>query len=158
MKAFLTNYQTIIVTRSTGGHLTIFLNDSSGQIFYRYKINSISKIPHPAIYLGNDIHGNQYFIHNHYEVGYASIVSKSVFSKGQRIYRDERGCQNTPKDIIRIGLRYVNNQIRYDWLSDNCQTLTSNACNNIKQSESINNWAKGLALFALVAIVIKASS
>jgi hypothetical protein len=158
MKVFFINQSTIGVIRNDGSQFNIFLNSDSGKIFYRYKIDSISKIKHPGIYLGTDINGNHYFIHNHYEVGFASIASLAEFSKGRKLYLDETKCLNPQTEILRIAIGYVNDRIRYSLINDNCQTLTNDACHNRKRSESVNNWVGGLALVALFALIVKAAS
>lgn len=158
MKVYFINHSTIGIIRNDGSQFNIFLNSDSGKIFYRYKIDSISKIKHPGVYLGTDINGNHYFIHNHYEVGFASIVSLAEFTKGKRLYLDERKCQNSQTQIIKIAIQSVNDRRRYSWINDNCQTLTNDACNNSKESESVNNWVGGIALIALFALIVKAAS
>lgn len=158
MKVFFINHSTVGVIRNDGSQFNILLNSDSGKIFYRYKINSISKIKHPGVYLGTDISGKHYFIHNHYDVGFATIVSLTEFSKSRKLHLDERPCKNSQIEVIEVAIRYVNDRRRYSLLNDNCQTLTNDSCNNRKESESVNKLVDRLALVVLFALFVKAAS
>lgn len=74
---YMTNYSlfndSVNIFLSTGEILTIYFNDNSGKAYYRHKINTISGIKHPGIYLGTDNLGNNYFAHNHYHFGKPTI-------------------------------------------------------------------------------------
>ena len=64
----------------------IYFNELSGKVYYRYKIGTLSDVKHPGIYLGTDINGNNYYMHNHYQTGKPAIVNETELTQKQPIY------------------------------------------------------------------------
>lgn len=110
-----------------GETLIIYFTEDTGKIFYRDKIGTISKVKHPGICLGNDANGVRFFVHNHYEVGSASVASKSSFGKGMILTESNEQCSNETLQRIYIALDQVIRSKRYHALSNNCQTLKNQA-------------------------------
>jgi hypothetical protein len=146
---FFIQPNTVTLYYAQGHSATIFLNTNSGKVYYRYKIDTISKVKHPGIYLGTDTQGIHFFIHNHYEHKAPSIVTMKEFSKGYPLYAVEQPCVNEPEIILNQALRAVIEGKPYESLSHNCQNFVSQVCNNQSHSEDVQKWV-GRALLGLV--------
>ena len=132
---------------------TIFLNQYSGRIYYRFKIGTLSDVKHPAIYFGTDAQGNNYYIHNHYQTGKPAIVIEAEFTKGQPIYFYEEAMNNKRIQILKSGLDQVLSGEPYSWLNYNCQSFVHRAGNNQNKSEDVTKWI-GRALIGLFVVAI----
>jgi hypothetical protein len=135
---------------------TVFLNQCSGRIYYRFKIGTLSDVKHPAIYLGVDIYGNNYYMHNHYQTEKPAIVIETEFTKGRPIYFYEETMNNNSTQIIQSGLDQVLSGEPYSWLNYNCQSFIHLAGNNQNKSEDVTKWF-GRALVGLFIVVIAKS-
>jgi|SRR5450432_2680926 hypothetical protein len=122
-----------------GNFTTIYFTEASGTIRWRYKIDKIigTKTPHPGICFGEDIHGNEYYMHNHYETGKPVIVSASVFALGQPVYHATGPAINPPLEILRKGLDQIISGEPYNAVNYNCQSFVNRATSNINFSESV---------------------
>lgn len=131
----------------------IFLNADSGKIFFRYKIDAMFTIEHPAVYLGQDINGVNYFVHNHIDAGTAVVVNEYEFTQGMPYYLDKRSCSNSWLQVIQSALNQVLAQEPYQFSGYNCQTFTNIACTNTRKSETIEKIVGSIAvgLFAVWA-------
>jgi|GEM_PF-1438647 len=138
-----------------GNYLTIYFDESSGTILWRYKVGTLINTAHPGIRFGKDTNGNQYYMHNHYETGKPAIVSESVFAKGQPLYSATGPVVNTRMEIIRKGLDQVMSGEPYSAVNYNCQSFVNRASNNINISETVQKVVGGIALGALVFAGIK---
>ncbi|HSZ34198.1 MAG TPA: hypothetical protein VK772_12860 [Puia sp.] len=137
-----------------GETLIIYFTEDTGKIIYRDKIRTISRVKHPGICLGNDVNDERFFIHNHYEVGSASVVDESSFTKGMVIVESNEICSNDPIQRIHIALDQVIHGKRYHVLNNNCQTLKNKACNNLNFSEDISKWTGGILLSTIAVVGI----
>jgi hypothetical protein len=156
------NYQVfsnrVVVYINNGQSLTIYFNENSGRAYFRYKIGTISKVKHPAIFIGTDYYGNEYFIHNHYQVGSACLVTRSEFDKGQAIHLYKEKCSNTPRTIIEKAFAHGMRAEKYHFITYNCQTLVNDACSNTRKSEDVDKWAGGIFAASLALLLIGAAS
>lgn len=134
--------------------LTIHFNQNSGKVYYRYKINTISKVKHPGIFLGVDQFGNGLFLHNHYHVGTASIVTEHQFGQGYPLYLYGEKCSNSPLKVIELGLTQVLKEERYHFANYNCQTFTNTACHNQRKSEDVEKWTGRIFVGSLLLLGI----
>lgn len=140
----------------TDGHMgTIFFNEASGSIYYRFKVNTISNVKHPGIYLGYDSLGNHYYVHNHFENGKPAIVAEANFSLGQPLYAYDEPVINTPGDIINNALDQVLKGKEYNWFNYNCQSFVNTAGQSKSRSQAVENWAGGIGLGLLILFGIK---
>jgi len=142
------------------GHLhTIYFNENSGKLYYRWKIDTISGVRHYGIFLGVDEYGVGYFMHNHFLTGKPSIVTEQDFCNGKNLYPGDR-CVNQPLVTIQRALRQIQIGEPYKLLLHNCQTYTNQACNNIRRSEDVEKWVGrvlvGVALVGLISALTKA--
>lgn len=137
----ITHHQTGVVFHSGNGiSRLISFNQNSGKVLWRYKIDTISNVKHPCIYLGQDASGNDYVIHNHYHYGQAFIDTFHGFAQGQTVFLSTEKCINTLEQVVKIALNQVKNAEPYHFFTNNCQTTVSKACNNTSESEDVNNW------------------
>ena len=136
---------------SDGSHAIIYLNQDSGKTYYRLKINTISNVKHTGIYLGQDEFGINYFMHNHYLVGQPSLSTEENFRKGQRLYLNNNSSANSALTIINNALQAIIKGEKYNSLTYNCQSFTSEATNNFRHSPDVEKW-KGLAAFGILAL------
>lgn len=134
---------------------TVLLNEHSGKPLWRYKIDTISKVKHTGIYLGEHPQtGEEYVIHNHYkQFGTAGISTLNSFSMGKKSYWMDFKCKNNWKTIISKSLNEVIRQEPYKVRTYNCQTLVNLVCNNRRYSQDVNKWAMiGAGAFGLFLI------
>ena len=117
--------------------MTIYFTINSGKIYYRNKINTLTGIKHPGIFLGIDINGVEYFLHNHYHIGKAAIVTGDEFKSGQPLFLYNEFCTNSPLQVIQIGLLNAQKGESYHFLKYNCQTYTNLACHNKNESQDV---------------------
>lgn len=135
----------------------IYFNENSGKVYFRYKIGSIIGIKHPGIFLGVDLHGTEYFLHNHYRFGTACLETGNEFKQGMPIWLYELKYTNPPLTVIKIGLEEVLKKEPYHVINYNCQDYVNLASNNQRKSESIEKIASNLffgsLLFAGLSLV-----
>lgn len=148
------NYVDLVMTG--GNVLRLWLNEWSGKILFRHKINTISAVEHPGIVLGYDQAGVWYYMHNHFEHGRPVIEAQEEFSKGKQLYIANRQSQYQRSVILQRGLDEVLQTRPYNWLNYNCQIFVNRVCHNESKSEAVENWTGGLALGALLFLGIKA--
>ena len=150
-KFYLYNNRVEIVTND-GSIFTIYFNENSGKVYFRYKIGTVSQIKHPGIFLGLDANGTGYFLHNHYHYGKAYITTEKEFVKGMPLYIYNEQCSNSVLKVIEIGLNEVLRGESYKPASYNCQTFTNTACHNVRESEDAEKWAGRILFGSLVLL------
>lgn len=147
-----------VIRFSNGSLLTIYFNENSGKVYFRYKTRTITQIKHPGIFLGVDNYGTGYFLHNHYQFGKAHIVTEHEFSKGMPLYVYAEKCSNAPLNIIKRGLDEVLRAEIYKPLSYNCQTFINTVCYNQRRSEDVESWINRVLVGSLAVYVLNNSS
>jgi len=157
MKNFYLYNNSVEIVNNNGSISTIYFNENSGKVYFRYKIGTLSNIKHPGIFLGVDLNGNGYFLHNHYHYGKAHITSEKEFAQGMPLYIYNGKCSNTPLKVIEVGLNEMLRGESYKPVSYNCQTYTNTACHNQRKSEDAEKWigraAAGVLLFAFIGLI-----
>lgn len=155
MKSFTmcNNYVDLIL--STGAFQRIYFNKNSGKAFYRFKIQTISGVKHPGIYIGADATGIEYIAHNHYHYGKPVITTLDEFRMGQQIYYYEEYASNPPHIVIEKALNGILSGERYTILTFNCQSFVQEIISNKRTSPSVNNFLMGAIVIGLVAVAIK---
>lgn len=137
-----------------GRFIDIYFNEDSGKVYYRWKTNTLTGIKHAGVYIGQDVSGNGFFIHNHYQFGAPHLVNYNDFTLGKDLYLYKDRCSNPWNVIIRNAFSHVVRQEPYKLLSYNCQTLTNSSCNNESKSEDaariVGGVAAGVGLFLLL--------
>lgn len=156
MKNFYLYNNRVEIVKNDGSIFTIYFNENSGKVYYRFKTGTISKVKHPGIFLGVDAWGTGYFLHNHYHYGKAHITTQAEFTKGQPIYIYNEKCSNTPLKVIEIGLNEILRGESYKPITYNCQTYTNTACHNQRKSAAVDKWVGGIALASLALLFIGA--
>jgi hypothetical protein len=137
------------IVKNDGSIFTIYFNQNSGKVYYRYKIGTLSNVKHSGIYLGADAYGTEYFLHNHYHFGKAHITTAANFIQGKPLYIYNEKCSNTPLRVIEIGLNEILRGESYKPVSYNCQTFTNTACNNQRKSADAEKVIGGIVLASL---------
>lgn len=144
----------VVLHLSNGAQKWIKLDDRSGRIVTRQKVDTISNIMHPGIFLGTDYYtGKVYVIHNHYKYGSAYISTFSEYASGRPVYWQAEKCTNPPREVLEIGLKHAVSKKSYHPLEYNCQTFTNTACHNKPVSEDVEKWV-GIAFGVFFAGVI----
>lgn len=150
----------LLIVLDTGQKKRIRLDGNSGKILTRPKVNSLTNVQHPGIWLGTDYYtGEGYVIHNHYHFGGAHIATFPAYAAGQQVTWKAGRCTNDPMRVINTGLAHVVLGKPYDWLNYNCQTFANTACYNKPVSEDVNKWfevALGVLLVGVAATALKA--
>jgi hypothetical protein len=156
MKSYQLYNGHVDLVMSNGNILRLWLNEWSGKIVFRYKIDTISDVTHPGIVLGYDQVGTRYIIHNHFEHGKPVIEPQSFFSKGQELFMARRQSSFETSRIIQNGLNEVLWAKRYNWITNNCQCFVNRVCHNENKSEAVENWTGGILTGLLLIAGIKA--
>lgn len=153
MRSFYFIANGVVLTWDNGISTAVYFNQSSGKVYYRYKINTLTNIKHPGIYLGRDIRGNEYWVHNHYLVGGANVTTGPDFRQNQKIFVYQEYCTNSPRQVIQSALNQVKARESYQPITYNCQTFANKACHNQRKSESVENALAGVAFVGLLFAV-----
>ncbi len=154
MKYFYLYNDKVEIVKNDGSIFTIYFNENSGKVYNRYKIGTISQVKHAGIFLGVDINGVGYFLHNHYHYGKAHITTQKEFVKGMPLYIYNEKCSNTPLKVIEIGLNEILRGESYKPITYNCQTYTNTACYNQRKSADAEKWVGGILLSGLALLVL----
>lgn len=137
-------YNSYVDLFTKGNVVRLWFNEWSGKIIYRYKLDTISNVKHPGIFIGFDKQRNNYYMHNHFEHGRPIIEIEQGFAKGQQLYISTRQSKFGVFNVIQNALKEVVRDSSYNWNSYNCQTCVNRVCFNENKSESIESWAKGI--------------
>ncbi len=140
-------YSNRISIQGNGKDLTLLLVPTSGKIIYRDKIDTIIGIKHPGIVLGNDMNGNTWIIHNHYQLGHPEIVTLNEFSNGVATFTDNRPVFYDTVAIIERAISHWMERKAYNWLFNNCQHFVNRISQNKNYSDSIENVSNNFMLF-----------
>lgn len=152
MKNYKLNQNCVDIIENNGTIKRIFFNINSGKVYFRYKIGSILGIKHPGIFLGVDVHGVEYFLHNHYLLGTATLVTGDDFRQGMPIHLYELKYTNPPLTVIKIGLNEAIRKEPYHVINYNCQDYVNLASNNQRKSESIEKISTNVLIGAMFFI------
>jgi hypothetical protein len=152
MKHFYIHHDLVEITLTNGSNLVIYFTPDTGKIFYRYKINTISRVRHPGIFLGVDGRQQLWYMHNHFEHGRPVIEIGQGFAKGQPLYIGEQQPQLGHRVVVQNALNEILQAKQYNWINYNCQVFVNKACFNEIKSETVENWASNLALGLLLLV------
>ena len=156
MRNFYLYNNRVEIEKNDGSIFTIYFNENSGNVYYRFKIGTVSRIKHPGIFLGVDTWGTGYFLHNHYHYGKAHITTEAEFKNRQLIYVYNEKCSNAPLKVIEIGLNEILRGESYKPVTYNCQTYANTACHNQRKSADAEKWVGGLVLGGLALFLVSA--
>ena len=106
---------------------TIYFNENSGKVYFRYKNGSMSGMKDPGIFLGVDVNGNGYFLHNHNYYGKAHISHEIEFRKNTQIFTYKEKWSNEPLKAIEQGLNEMLRGASYNPISFNMRPPANNA-------------------------------
>lgn len=154
IKNFTLTRASIEWTGTDGLHRWLYRNENSGRVFFRYKLGVLSDIKHPGIYLGNDVNGRHYFMHNHYQTGRPSIVTEHEFTQGQTYFLDHEKVANREQTLC-SGLEQVRAGTPYGLLDYNCQSFVNLAASRVAKSEDVEKWTGALLLAAVITIGVR---
>ncbi len=118
-----------------------YLDDDSGKAYYRYKLHTFDQVMHSGIYLGHDARGVPYYIHNHTDQGFASIVPEKEFLLGQELHEHPRESQFPQMEVLTRALEKAKEGEPYNLLTNNCQTFTNYSSNDLPRSEDVIKWS-----------------
>lgn len=149
---FYTYNDCVYILLTDGTSLTLNFNQFSGKAYFRYKIDTVSKIKHPGIYIGSDNAGIQYVAHNHYLYGKPVLVPLLEFTQGQELYPYPEYATNPPLIVIEKAMRGIQKEERYTPLLFNCQDYVNEALSDKRRSPAIENTFTGLAVLGLVFV------
>lgn len=152
MKNYILHQNCVDIIENNGTIKRIFFNENSGKVYFRYRIGSLIGIKHPGIFLGVDLNGTEYFLHNHHQLGTACIVTGDDFKQGTPIGLYELKYTNPPLTVIQIGLDEVIRKERYHVINYNCQDYVNLASNNQRKSESIEKIVSNLIFGTLIFV------
>lgn len=150
------NYQnnTCIISHKELGYFEIQLSVYSGKIIERDKALVIN---HTGIYLGFDLINNvDVVIHHSNEFKHPKIDTLTNFHKGNIWRFQNSNCTNSPFIVITKALNLILEKQPYNLFRNNCQIVTSLACDNkpVSKDASIGKVILGVATSLAVAFVI----
>jgi hypothetical protein len=152
MKDYILYQNCVDIKEDNGTTKRIFFNKNSGKVYYRKKLGSLIGIKHPGIFLGLDLYGIEYFLHNHYLTGTACLVTGDEFKQNMPIALYELKYTNSPLTVIKIGLDEVIRKERYHVVNYNCQDYVNLASNNQRKSESVEKITSNLFFGTLLFV------
>jgi len=162
---YLNNYQSysnglLELSFSNGTTKLIRLTEDSGRVVTRKKVDTISNVNHPGIYVGVEVHTDEPFIlHNHYRIFKTAGVSPFwEYAAGEKVHWDNRICVNDKMLVLQKGLDQAIRRKKYHWLTNNCQITVNDACNNERKSEDVGKWIGRIALGVFAVAVIKVAT
>jgi hypothetical protein len=135
-----------VVLQDLGTTYSLDINDNSGKIIYRNKIDSIIGIKHPGIILGNDQWGTVWVIHNHYKIGKPQIVTLDQFAEDQEVFYDLRPVFYSKEQIVKNAIEHWNSGREYSWLRYNCQQFVNGVTQGKRYSETVDRVSENLML------------
>jgi hypothetical protein len=141
IKDFQIGSDRVVITFRNSRKRDIHFDEDSGKAYYRYKLNTFDQIMHTGIYVGYDDRGVRYYIHNHTEEGYASIVTEKEFSQEQKIHEHGKESQFPPMEVLTRALEKAMEGEPYKLLTNNCQTFTNHSRADRKHSEDVIKWS-----------------
>ena len=155
IRDFQIGSERILITFRNSRKRYLYLDQDSGKAYYRYKLHTMDQIMHSGIYLGHDARGVRYFIHNHTEQGYASVVTEKEFSQEQALYEHPRESQFPPMEVITRALEKAKEGAPYKLLTNNCQTFTNYSKEDRRHSEDVLKWSviTGLTLTSIAGVI-----
>ncbi len=162
---YLNNYQfysngLLELSFSNGTTRLIRLTEDSGRVVTRKKVDTISNVNHPGIYVGVEVHTDEPFIlHNHYRIFKTAGVSPFwEYAAGEKVHWDNRICVNDKMLVLQKGLNQAILRKKYHWLTNNCQITVNDACRNERKSEDVGKWIGRIAFGIFAAAVIKVAT
>jgi hypothetical protein len=141
IKDFQIGSDRVLITFRNSRKREILLDEDSGKAYYRYKLKTLDQIMHTGIYVGADERGGRYYIHNHTEQGYASIVTEKEFSQEQEIFEHDKESQFPPMEVLTRALEKAMEGEPYKLLTNNCQTFTNHSRTDRRHSEDVIKWS-----------------
>lgn len=142
---------------TVNGSVWVQLDKDSGRIVTRNKVGAFKTIQHTGIWLGRNIYtGQDLIIHNHYHYGAAHITTYGDYAQNEDVFFVVGACINQPIEVVKKGLNQIIIGKSYRLVTNNCQILTSQACNNVPYSHDVAKWGRVLLGAALTVVVIKA--
>ena len=131
----------------------IFFTKNSGRIIYRDKVDTLMNVTHPGIILGQNSRGEELVIHNHYQIGYAEIVTLKEFTLESKFFFDPRKVFYNTRVIIDRAIKSWKERKPYEWLTNNCQQFVNRVVTDKNFSEDIDKiseralWLGGITSF-----------
>jgi len=154
MRSFTLYNSFVDIFEDNSSNKRIFFNQDTGKVYWRYKIPNLVGTKHSGIYLGADIYGTHYFLHNHYHIGHACLATLEKFSEGLQLGIYNQTCTNNPLTTISIALKQALKKESYNAINYNCQSYTNEACNNHRKSEDVGKWKERLLWGSLLFLGI----
>ena len=143
---------TTIVTPD-GQYYEIFKCEESGRVITREKIDTVTKVFHPGIVLGKDIHGRLWIAHNHYSHGKPMCDVMENFSNVKKPIWDNRPVLFTREEILQRTITEVLKGQKYNALNYNCQTFVNLIVRNEHESEAVDRITNpGMVVGGLLAL------
>lgn len=135
-------------------NIVVYLDENSGRIVKRMKINTATGVWHPGVRIGMTVDNFEIIAHNHFQVGRPSIATRAQYTQRQVMYWDDnRTCNQTRMDTIKSALEQIKIGKAYHFWDYNCQTFVNIACTRKAKSESVENAKAGLGVAASVLLV-----
>ena len=141
IKDFQIGSDRAVITFRNSRKRDIHFDDDSGKAYYRYKLNTLDQIMHTGIYVGSDDRGVRYYVHNHTEEGYASIVTEKEFAQEQKVHEHGKESQFPPMEVLTRALEKAMEGEPYKLLTNNFQTFTNPSRADREHSAGVLKWS-----------------
>lgn len=144
---------TTLVTKN-GNILEIYECIHSGRVITREKIDTLTKVFHPGIIIGEDQYGRMWVAHNHYLNKRPMFDLIDKFSEGKTWLWDTRAVNYDREEIVNRAIAEVQLGKRYTWVTYNCQTFVNLVVRNAHKSEAVDKISDGsMALGGILTIL-----
>jgi hypothetical protein len=121
-----------------GQVIVLSMTETSGNVVYRNKIDTIIGIMHPGVELGVDQFGRTWIAHHHFENDYPVLETIDLFSKGTKVFYDNRSVQYNRLEIVARAFEAWKSNREYHWLRQNCQHFVNDIVKGEHRSEAID--------------------
>lgn len=129
---------------ANGATKFIFFNEESGEVYARTQVQGINEVQYPGIYLGSDIDGNEYMIHNNIRTGVAEVVTLKEFAQRQKLSYYHFDYLEELMEVAELALNKVISSERFHFANYSRKTAANETAAGQKKSEVVTKWAKSM--------------
>lgn len=159
----IVSYKKIVTTLATRNELLeIYECVNSGKVITREKIDTITKVFHPSVIIGEDIYGRIWVVHNHYLNKSPMFELCESFLQGKDLLWDSRTVEYNRDEIVERAIAEVRFGKKYNSVNYNCQTFVNLVVRNEHKSEAVDKISDDTmalgSILALLGLIFKSKA